>query len=395
MNSQAARLPSNRDENWKYANLRALARARFEPSPAPAPGLLGELASVLPAALEGFPRLVLLDGHPVEAQSALPAGVTLASGTRAGVDFASKPPVDASVDRHFADLNHRYRVATCRIDVPAGGVLALEVLCIAAGTGHPAIEVRLGAGARLTLIERHLVARTDSPRIANLHLHLELAEGARLAAARLGQHDARTQFVETVDARLDTAAEATFVQLVEGGAASRSTAFVELAGRGAAVDWHAATLGESTQCHDAYVRISHAAPDTRTQQVFRGIAAARSRIAFNGHMLVRPAAVGTRTAQSLKCLLAGTEAEADVRPQLEIHTDAVQASHGATVGMLDADMLFYLLSRGIPPAAAESLLKWAFISDVLSRLPSAALRTQVEAALERQLPGAAASRIGS
>jgi Fe-S cluster assembly protein SufD len=112
-------------------------------------------------------------------------------------------------------------------------------------------------------------------------------------------------------------------------------------------------------------------------------------------MLVGPSAYGTHSGQSLKTLLAGSEAEANVRPQLEIYTTEVTATHGATVGKLDGDMLFYLLSRGIDPDTAKSLLKWAFVSDVLTHLPSAELRHQIEASLVRQLPGAMAARESS
>ncbi|MFO0509968.1 MAG: SufD family Fe-S cluster assembly protein, partial [Gammaproteobacteria bacterium] len=117
-----------------------------------------------------------------------------------------------------------------------------------------------------------------------------------------------------------------------------------------------------------------------------------SRIAFNGHMRVTSRARGANSDQTLRSLLAGPAAEANARPQLEIDTDDVRASHGATVGKLDADMLFYLLSRGIAPDAAESLLKWAFVSDVLAKLPDAALRARFETAIAPLLPGAEAAR---
>jgi len=109
-------------------------------------------------------------------------------------------------------------------------------------------------------------------------------------------------------------------------------------------------------------------------------------------MYVGETALGAHSGQSLKTLLAGSEAEANVRPQLEIYTNEVTATHGATVGKLDGDMLFYLLSRGIDPETAESLLKWAFISDVLTHLPSSDLRHHIEASLIRQLPGAIAAQ---
>ena len=87
-------------------------------------------------------------------------------------------------------------------------------------------------------------------------------------------------------------------------------------------------------------------------------------------------------------VLAGNDAEADVRPQLEIHTDAVQASHGATVGKLDDTMKFYLLSRGLDPEVAENLLKWAFIADVIARIPLPQIRTQLAREVASRMPGA-------
>src|SRR6202020_174465 len=109
--------------------------------------------------------------------------------------------------------------------------------------------------------------------------------------------------------------------------------------------------------------IEHRVPDSRAQQTFRGIAAGRARVAFNSKVVVSSGARGTDSRQSLRGLLAGPEAEIDVRPQLEIYTDEVRCSHGATAGKLDDNMLFYLLSRGIDPATAQRLLKWAFLED--------------------------------
>jgi len=374
-------LPSNRDENWKYTNLRALSRARFEPAPAPEAAQLKDIAVRLSAVLPGYVRLVLVDGHYVAALSTAAAGVSITQD----VDTHEKP----GADQRFANLNRRFRQGTCRIAVPANAALALEVICVATASSHPALDITLSHGAKLQLIERHWSAQNDQATLVNLHLAAQVGDHAQLELARIGQHGAKAQALDTLELQLGAGATLRLVQLIEGALASRSTALIEHAGREASLEWHVAALGEGTQHHDAFVHVTHAAPGARTLQCFRGIATAHSRVAFNGHMRVEPAAVGTQTDQSLKCLLAGPEAEANVRPQLEIYTDAVKASHGATVGKLDPDMLFYLLSRGIPPATAESLLKWAFVSDVLAKLPSPELRAQVAAALERQLPGAA------
>ena len=101
---------------------------------------------------------------------------------------------------------------------------------------------------------------------------------------------------------------------------------------------------------------------------------------------MRGQAQGADSAQSLRGLLAGTQAEIDVRPQLEIYTDDVRASHGATAGKLDDNMLFYLLSRGIAPETAQQLLKWAFLEDVVSRIEIPVLRRHIETSLAGLLP---------
>jgi len=131
--------------------------------------------------------------------------------------------------------------------------------------------------------------------------------------------------------------------------------------------------------------VEHAGANARTTQTFRGIAAGRARVAFNGKIVVAPGAHGTDSQQSLRGLLAGPEAEIDLRPQLEIYTDDVRCSHGATAGKLDDNMLFYLLSRGIDPDTAQRLLKWAFLEDVIAQISTLALRRQIETRLAAHL----------
>jgi Fe-S cluster assembly protein SufD len=381
MTAPSVNLPTARDENWKYANLRGLARARFEPSAAPSEDALARVAAALPAPLEGYERVVLVDGHLATSLSSVDAS---AAPTRSTVSRLE-------TDRAFADLNRRLCTETAAITVKAHQKRAVEMIVVALGTSHPAIELTLAEGSELAFIERHLPLSGEST-ITNLAISARVGAHARLELSRIVQAGAKAQHVETLELHLDEGSSSKLVQLTTGATASRTTAFVDHAGRDSSLEWHAAALGEGTQSHDSYVRIAHSAPSARTLQQFRGIASGRSRVSFNGHMRVDAISPNAQSDQSLKCLLAGPEAEADVRPQLEIYTDAVKASHGATVGKLDPDMLFYLLSRGIPEDAAAALLKWAFVSDVLTRLPNPALRTAVEHSLEALLPGAVAAR---
>jgi Fe-S cluster assembly protein SufD len=134
-----------------------------------------------------------------------------------------------------------------------------------------------------------------------------------------------------------------------------------------------------------FAEIAHAAPDTVTRELYRGIATDRGKLGFNGKIIVRESAPGADSEQSLKTLLTGAGAEASVRPQLEIYTDRVRAQHGATTGKLDDQMLFYLLSRGIERRQAQTLLQWAFIEDAISRVDCAELRVEIEQLVAAQL----------
>jgi Fe-S cluster assembly protein SufD len=390
--TSASRAPTNRDENWKYANLRALSTISFDAAVDDRTTV--PIAADLPASTTAC-RLVLIDGqYSASLSDALPSGTELSIDTR-----SAEVETDESVDHHYLNLNRQGRRQTLRLHVMQNQIVQLEILHVATRVGQPAIEVQIESGAELTLTERHIALGTATA-ATNLALDIQLAEHAKLHLARWQHFASPATYIETLNLGLGASSECDLTQITSADrsdtvVSSRSTVFVKHAGEGAQLHWNSAVIADGQQQHDAYVRIDHQARRAQTHQLFRGIASGRSKIGFNGHMLVGPSAYGTHSGQSLKTLLAGSEAEANVRPQLEIYTNEVTATHGATVGKLDGDMLFYLLSRGIDPDTAKSLLKWAFVSDVLTHLPSAELRHQIEASLVRQLPGAMAARESS
>jgi len=390
--TSASRAPTNRDENWKYANLRALSKISFDAAVDERTTV--PIAADLPASTTAC-RLVLIDGqYSASLSDALPSGTELSIDTR-----SAEVETDESVDHHYLNLNRQGRRQTLRLHVMQNQIVQLEILHVATRVGQPAIEVQIESGAELTLTERHIALGTATA-ATNLALDIQLAEHAKLHLARWQHFASPATYIETLNLGLGASSECDLTQITSADrsdtvVSSRSTVFVKHAGEGAQLHWNSAVIADGQQQHDAYVRIDHQARRAQTHQLFRGIASGRSKIGFNGHMLVGPSAYGTHSGQSLKTLLAGSEAEANVRPQLEIYTNEVTATHGATVGKLDGDMLFYLLSRGIDPDTAKSLLKWAFVSDVLTHLPSAELRHQIEASLVRQLPGAMAARESS
>jgi len=386
----AAGLPSTRDENWKYANLRALERLRFVPAAAAA----APQGLSLPAPLEGFSRYVFVDGRfaPEFSAAAVDGFASLAAGPQA---LSASSSIGArGTDERFALLNEAFATDGARIHLAAGApAQRLEVIFVACadgarGTSYPRLEVSLGAHTQLELIERHLSAAAAASTVDSAAV-IELARGARLTHYRLQGLSGNTIAFDTLQATL---AEDTLYRLhgvSTGAAAARSTQILRLTGARAHLSMALAALGDRQQVQDTFALVEHRAPHTRTEQLFRGIAAGRARVACNGKIVVAPTAAGTDSQQSLRGLLAGTDAEIDVRPQLEIYTDDVRCSHGATAGKLDDNMLFYLLARGLDRDTALRLLKWAFLADAFAKIELPELRRQIEASLAEVLKDAA------
>jgi Fe-S cluster assembly protein SufD len=298
---------------------------------------------------------------------------------------------DFGPDARFATLNQAFVTDGASIQVVPGAdcPACVELVFVATAeaqtaASYPRVELQVAAGARLGLIERHVSAVSDA-NFVNAVVNVEVGKNASVQHFRVQQMGARALWFDTLEATLAEDADYRLHSISLGSLVARSTVNVRLAGERAAVGIFAASVADRQQNHDTYVVVDHQVPRARTEQSFRGIAAGRSRVAFNGKVVVRKNAHGTDSRQSLRGLLAGPDAEIDVRPQLEIYTDDVKCSHGATAGKLDENMLFYLLSRGLDPEVAQRLLKWAFLEDVVSKIAVPELRRQIEQSVAGQL----------
>lgn len=382
-------LPGGREENWRYANLRPLEQLRFTPRIELDAAALARAAELLPAPLAGFERYVVVDGlfaGSLSAKTGEAKHVEVA--VQAGIDagFAS-----AGGDARFGALASAFAPQAIRIAAGDGAARDIEMVFVATAAGnasasYPALLVSLAANARLRLVERH-VGVDDAATFANAALAIEVGAGAQLRHVRVQLAGASAVHIETLRAEVAGSAEYLLDTIALGALSARSTMHARLAGRGARIAYSRSVAIDGTQVNDAAAVIEHAAPATVTAQDYRGIAAGRARVAFNGHVIMQSNAAGSASSQSLRSLLAGPGTEADVRPQLEIYTDDVKASHGATAGKLDEQMLFYLLSRGIELRTARSLLKWAFLTELVARIPIPDLRAQVERAFAQRFTG--------
>jgi Fe-S cluster assembly protein SufD len=384
-------LPTNKDENWRYANLRPLAKARIE---AVATDTSSAPAIALPAPLPNYEQWVFVDGRFAANLSKLAPNSygSLLNARDAGEEFAAM--LDAAIATEGADfalarVNGARGDTVLHIAPPDGVETRVEITFVAsadasAGTSYPRVQVHAGRGCHVRIVERHIGAGgADS--MVNAAFDLALRADATLDHCRLQNAGDRASSFDTLTAHVGERASYRLRTVTLGGLSSRSTILVKLAGRAARCEFTAASIANGTQTHDMFAEIAHAAPDSVTRELYRGIATDRGKLGFNGKIIVRESAPGADSEQSLKTLLTGAGAEASVRPQLEIYTDRVRAQHGATTGKLDDQMLFYLLSRGIERRQAQTLLQWAFIEDAISRVDCAELRVEIEQLVAAQL----------
>jgi Fe-S cluster assembly protein SufD len=266
-------LPTNRDENWRYANLRPLAKARLEAVP-PADAPLPEL----PAPPTGFERWIYVDGHHTRSPLRRGSAATALDTSTAGPEFAAMLDgaiAEAGIDFALARSNAAQGSEVLQVTVPDGAFANVEVLFIgrqsaAQGTSYPRLQVHVGRDAKLNLIERHLSAGTADSAI-NAAVDVGVAAGAKVTHMRLQNVADAASCFDTLAVNVADNASYVLRTVTLGALASRSTAFIRLAGRSARCQLAAAIVANHTQNHDMFIEIDHAAPDTATREVFRGI----------------------------------------------------------------------------------------------------------------------------
>ena len=383
----AAGLPGPRSESWKYTSLRALERRSFAAPSAEAVAIDADVIAAIPA-----PRVVFVNGRPSAALSDFGNAVPgLSIGTLA--DVAGPPAVEDRADAVFARLNGALADTGVSITVDAGARIAPAVHLVFVGAPaegdlawHLRHHVTLGERATLTVVEHHLDAGAHR-HLDNTIVSLRVAAGAELHHVRLQHRGAgATSFLRT-DAELQAASVYTRVDVEAGGALSRHELDVRLLGDDARLTANGVLLASGRAHVDTRLGIRHVAKNTACELKWRGIGDQRGRVVFHGGITIDAGADGTDARLSNKNLLLSNTAEIDTQPVLVIHADEVQAAHGATVGQLDPNALFYLRSRGLPQADAQRLLTAAFVREPLSTIADTALRAQAEAALDGALAG--------
>jgi len=392
-------LPGPRTEAWKYTPLRALERRAFAAAEAAPAAFDAAAVAGIPA-----PRIVFHNGRFDPAHSdfgGLPAGVSLqplsqvlAAGDAREANFLARRFERA--DEVFARLNAALadEGAVLRVDAGVRADTAVHLVFVGSPSAgdrawHLRHLIELREGASLTVVEHHLASDTHN-HLGNSLTHVHLAPDAQLAHARVQDEALGATVIARTDAVLARAAQYRRLDLELGAALSRHELNAALHGEGAQVHANGVLLATGRRHLDTRLGIDHVGRDTQCELVWRGLGAGRSRAAFHGGILIREGADGSNAGLSNKNLLLSEGAEIDTQPVLEIHADEVQAAHGATVGQLDANALFYLRSRGLPAETARALLTAAFCRETVSVLEDEGVRAMLEVrlnlALERLQP---------
>jgi Fe-S cluster assembly protein SufD len=268
------------------------------------------------------------------------------------------------------------------LDVPAGvdaGLLLLATVGTDRAAFHPRHTIRLGRGAHLALLD---VALGDGSYLHNPVFDVHVEADAELTHVRLQNEETMAFHLSTLYAAVGQRGIYDSFVLNLGSRIARTEAHVRLSGERGTTHLNGAQLLGGVQHADFTTVVRHDAPCCASRQTVKNVLTGRSHGVFQGRIEVARHAQKTDGYQMNQALLLSPDAEIDTKPELEIFADDVKCSHGATVGELDADQLFYLRSRGIPEAEARSMLVRAFLAEALDAIRDDAIRTVLDSAIE-------------
>jgi Fe-S cluster assembly protein SufD len=385
--------PTLQQEDWRFTNVAPIAKLPFNPVfEADRDGLTREsIAQLLFGGLDAI-RLVFVNGHYCEELSS-PAvrqpGVTVKS-------LAAALKTDSALleqhlarhatgeDNSFAALNTAFFQDGAFVHVPAGKTLEKPVHLVfvstvkeTGATAHPRNLIVAEKGSQATVLESY-VSTVDVPYFTNAVTELVLGEGAVLEHAKFQDEHTAAFHVAAIHAHLGRSSNFISHSIATGARLSRNNIRTKLAGEGVECVLNGLYLTRGDQLADHHMVVEHAEPHCNSHEYYNGILDEKSKGVFHGRILVRQPAQKTDAKQTNKNLLLSEDATVDTKPQLEIYADDVKCTHGATVGQLNEESIFYLQTRGIGSGTARRMLIHAFAGEIIERIRCAAAREELD-----------------
>jgi Fe-S cluster assembly protein SufD len=426
--------PTTRQEEWRNTNVAPIAAVPFQNATTPwTPSQRGGAALVErlgqhPLADLGCPKLVFINGRfskQLSRLEALPRGVR--AGSLAEAFSSDGKTLEHHLTRYAADyrehafvaLNTAFLEDGAFVEIPKGVVLETPIylLYVSDPSGTPTVSyprnlIIAGRESQATIIEAYLwsgagapacrdvslesgtVSATDTGKSAgategvyftNAVSEIAVGEGAVIEYHRIQQESERAFHFGRLEFHQERSSNVATHSIATGGALVREEVKAVLGGEGAEATLAGLYVITGRQHVDNQTTLDHAQPHCSSREVYKGVLDGESSAVFNGKIIVRKDAQKTDSKQSNKNLLLSEKAIIDTKPALEIYADDVKCTHGATIGQIDAEAIFYLRSRGIGRQEARDLLTYAFVNDVLGRIKYEPLRERLREGLFARL----------
>lgn len=384
-------LPDQKHEDWKYTPLKAVLNNQFIfPEQAQ---ISAQQCQDLSLSLDAW-RLVFIDGRfiPSLSDDLSESGYQLSvNNHRAGLPVAIQPEIFLHLTESLAHSVSHIQVA--RNLRPERPLLLLHI-----GTGsaddpmntvHYRHHLSLQQGAAATIIE-HFVSLDERRHFTGARFTMQVADNARLEHYKLAFENRQSYHFSHNDLLVSQDAAVSSSSFLLGGAVSRHNTSCQLNGENIDLRMNSMTLPMNDEVCDTRTWLEHNKGYCFSRQIHKIIAQDRARAVFNGQINVAPHAIKTDGQMTNNNLLLGRLAEVDSRPQLEIYADDVKCSHGATIGRIDDEQLFYLRARGIDQQAAQQMIIYAFAAELTEQISDQMLKQQVLARIGHRLGRGAA-----
>ena len=393
--------PTTKEEEWKYTNVAPIARADFKPGIETPTGATSakEFASFEITETKDS-QLVFVNGqlrNDLSSLTALPPEVVALDLSQALGDERYSEIVRAQLARHadfvanaFTALNTAFIDQGAFVYIPKGVTVTtpLHLLFISdAETSQvtfPRVLVVAEENSDTTLIESYVSAH-DSRYFTNAVVEVVLKNGARLEHYKVQREATQAFHVAMTAVGLGPSSSYDATTITFGSQLSRHDIHVTMDNEGAECWVDGLYLVTGTQHTDTHSVIDHRKPHCTSHQLYKGILDGKSRAVFNGKVFVRHNAQKTDAMQTNKNLLLSNDARVDTKPQLEILADDVKCAHGAAIGQIEEDALFYLETRGIHPDLARNLLTYGFAEEVIGKIKVESIRRQLDEAVLNRL----------
>ena len=381
-----AGFPTLRDEDWRFTNLKPLAELPFRPTLTPLGQALGQeqLGDVTFGQLDAD-RLVFVNGHFSADLSQIadqPSGVTVTNLAHAEGELGSLSGGD---DNPFVALNDAFFTDGAVIQIGDGQRLAkpVHLLFVTTAsedgdTAHIRNWIDAGSNAQGTIIESHL-SLGQAATVTNVVTESRIGDGANIEHIKFQDQSVRAFHLASLHSELGRDAQYAFHSIVLGGRLSRNNLRMRLAQPGIECVLNGLYMLRGQQLADHHMLVEHAAAHCDSHEYFNGILDDQSRGVFHGRILVQPGAQKTDAKQTNKNLLLSDDATANTKPQLEIYADAVKCTHGATIGAMDDDAIFYLRTRGLDTPTARRMLLHGFAGEIIERIRHDDAREELDA----------------